>query len=102
MELVSIRELKSRLSEYTRRAESGERFSVTRNGREVAVLGPREEKELSGNAAIMADLVARGIVRPPKMSWEEARRRWQQPVFRVSNRGRSIVEDIRADRDGLE
>jgi prevent-host-death family protein len=37
---VGVRELRRDLSEYLRRVERGESFSVTSRGRAVAVLGP--------------------------------------------------------------
>ena len=40
MKRVSIREARDRLSALARRAESGERILITRNGRPVAELGP--------------------------------------------------------------
>jgi antitoxin (DNA-binding transcriptional repressor) of toxin-antitoxin stability system len=63
---VSVRELKSHLAEYIRRAESGEEIAVTRRGRRVIVL-----KQGSGNSTQdrkktldekLLDLQARGII----------------------------------------
>lgn len=60
---VSVRELKSKLAEYLRRAEAGEEIAVTRRGKRVAVL------RSDGNAGKpktleekLADLQARGII----------------------------------------
>lgn len=39
---IGVRELKARLSEHLRRAESGEQIVVTDRGRPVAMLGPAE------------------------------------------------------------
>lgn len=43
METVSIKELKAHLSEYLRKAASGERIAVTRRGAEIAEIGPLAE-----------------------------------------------------------
>jgi prevent-host-death family protein len=45
---VSVRELKSRLSEYLRRAENGEEVLVTSRGRPVARLMPARKRRSSG------------------------------------------------------
>jgi antitoxin (DNA-binding transcriptional repressor) of toxin-antitoxin stability system len=64
---VSVRELKSHLAEYIRRAESGEEIAVTRRGRRVIVL-----KQGSGNSTQdrkktleekLRNLEARGFIR---------------------------------------
>lgn len=54
---VSVRELKSRLSEYLRRAESGEEVVVTSRGREVARLLPPHTRRRATTAE--AELIAR-------------------------------------------
>jgi prevent-host-death family protein len=44
---VSVRELKSHLSEYLRRVGNGQRFVVTDRGRPVAELGPAGRADLT-------------------------------------------------------
>jgi prevent-host-death family protein len=60
---VSVRELKSRLTEYIRRAEAGEEIAVTRRGKRVAMLSrdttPSKPKTLEEK---LLDLRARGII----------------------------------------
>ena len=56
---IGVRELRHRLREVVRRAESGETFSVTLYGRTVATLGPA----MSGTS--LARLIEEGKVTPP-------------------------------------
>lgn len=62
---VSVREFKSKLSEYLRRAEAGEHIAVTRRGKQIARLLPNGEEE-SGRPKTLdekiRDLQARGII----------------------------------------
>lgn len=62
---AGIRELKDNLSAYIRRAEAGERVSVTAHGRVVAELVPPGTK--AGRAAMSRwdELVAAGVLHPP-------------------------------------
>ena len=60
---IGMRELRSTLSTFLRRAQQGERVVVTIDGRPVAQLGP-----LAGdmNGVSWEDLVARGAVIAPR------------------------------------
>ena len=42
MVAIGVRELKARLSEYLKRAQSGERLTVTDRGRAIAVISPAD------------------------------------------------------------
>lgn len=63
MTQIGMRELRSTLSTFLRRAQQGERVVVTIDGRPVAQLGP-----LAGDmdGVSLADLVARGAVIAPR------------------------------------
>ena len=65
---VGIRALKSRLSEFVRRAGNGETIVVTERGRPVAQLVPHRSEELPRR---LADLVRQGQVtlatKPPAL-----------------------------------
>jgi len=59
---VGIRELRSGLAAFVRRAESGESIVVTVGGRPAAVLGPVGQRE----QPTLDDLVALGVVEGPR------------------------------------
>lgn len=63
MASIGIRELRSSLATYLRRAQAGERIVVTSGGRPAAQLGP----VTGGDTGVsLPDLVARGLVEPPR------------------------------------
>ena len=62
---AGIRELKDNLSEYVRRAEAGERISVTAHGRVVAELGPADARARGRRLTRLERMIADGIARPP-------------------------------------
>lgn len=59
---IGIRELRRDLASLVRRAAAGEAVVVTVNGRPAAVLGPLGDTAPGG----LDDLVARGLVQPPR------------------------------------
>ena len=61
---IGTRELRSDLATHLRRAEGGERIVVTVDGRPVAQMGPLEPAK----GPTLADLVAVGLVDPPRRS----------------------------------
>jgi prevent-host-death family protein len=58
---VGVRELKARLSEHLRRAQSGERLLVTDRGKPIATLGPVGDE--ADRPAWLVQLAAEGRVR---------------------------------------
>ena len=54
---ISVRELKSRLSEYLRKVAAGEEVVVTSHGKEVARLSPPRARRRA--ASTQAELIAR-------------------------------------------
>lgn len=83
-ELVGIRELKARLSEYVGRAAAGERIVVTDRGRPVAHLVPLE------GASMIARGVEEGWITPASRT-----RLAPAPRFRSS---RSVADVLDEDR----
>jgi antitoxin (DNA-binding transcriptional repressor) of toxin-antitoxin stability system len=67
MSIVSIRDAKNRLPELVRRAEKGERITVTRNGKPVADITVHQKKGGIDFEAGDRWLKARGLKRPE--SW---------------------------------
>ena len=63
METVGIRELKSRLSHYVRRAEAGEVVVVTDRGRVVAELRPPGLGERAGIHPGLLEMERKGSIR---------------------------------------
>jgi prevent-host-death family protein len=59
---VGVRELKARLSEHLRRAQAGERVTVTDRGRPIATLGPPDEQKKPAHPAWLLQLAAEGKV----------------------------------------
>jgi prevent-host-death family protein len=75
---IGAYEAKTKFSELIGRAERGESFVVTKNGRPVARLVPVEEQEQEqarqAGERIMARLAAQG----PPVSEEETQRNWEE------------------------
>jgi prevent-host-death family protein len=90
---VGAYEAKTRFSELVARAEKGESFLVTKNGRPVARIGPVEDFDRA-NALQAADrLRALLAAQGPPLSAEEAQRNWEQ-----LKRGLEIEDDERMDQ----
>jgi prevent-host-death family protein len=82
---VGVRELKNNLSRYLDRVQQGEEVIVTDRGRPVARLSA-----LGHSADRLGELIATGVVRPPK-STQRAR-----PARRIEPKG--SVSDLVADQ----
>jgi prevent-host-death family protein len=64
---IGTRELRAQLAVALRRASAGERIVVTDSGRPLAQLGPIDAPNIStSNTIEMDELVARGVVIPPR------------------------------------
>ncbi len=88
MDVVGVRELKRRLSEYVERASRGEQLTVTERGRPKAVLGP-----LPGGDHI-ARGIAEGWITPPQSAGEAP------PAPKRVRAAASVYEMIDEDRTG--
>jgi len=66
---LGIRELRNATASAVRRAGSGERIVITVDGRPVAQLGPIEA---GAGTVTLDDLVARGLVVPPRRGDRDA------------------------------
>jgi prevent-host-death family protein len=64
MREVSTRELKDHLSELVHEVEAGGRLVITRSGRPVAALVPISALPTTDSGRVLAELAARGAVRP--------------------------------------
>jgi prevent-host-death family protein len=88
MATVGVRELKSRLSEFLRRAARGERVTVTDRGRPVAVIVPAAETPVDKKLLAM--------VREGLAKWDGGKP--PAPRRRVRLRGKPISDTVIGDR----
>ncbi|MCC7106989.1 MAG: type II toxin-antitoxin system prevent-host-death family antitoxin [Chloroflexi bacterium] len=66
---LTISELQAGLSGYLERVKAGEELVVTEDGKPVARVVPVvEEEPITSEEARRADLIRRGIIRPPSRS----------------------------------
>ncbi len=89
MATVGIRELKSRLSQYMKRVQRGERITVTDRGEPVAVIGPAG---VSPPTERLEGMLRRGAAR-----WEGGKPRGAARPARLTH-GPSVAEAIIEDR----
>jgi prevent-host-death family protein len=99
---VSVRELKSRLSEYLRRSEGGESFRVTRRGKVIGVLSPPNGAEDASARVETYDerlerkllaLVDKGV-----LHWRGGKPAGLNPPIKLMGEGPTISEMILEDR----
>lgn len=86
VQTIGAYEAKTRFSELIARAEKGESFVVTKNGREVAQITPAASFDRERARRAAERILAR--LGPPRVSEQEAQREWE-----------SLKADIEADRD---
>ena len=75
---VGAYEAKTRFSELIARAEKGESFTVTKNGRPVARINPIEMFDRERARRAFEELRILREMQGPPVSEEEARRNWAQ------------------------
>ena len=64
---VGMREFRANMSAFLRRAQAGERVTVTVDGRPIATLGPVSSDPSGAPMGVTVDdLVARGALLPPR------------------------------------
>lgn len=94
MQVVGLKVLKNKLSEYVRRAARGETVLVTDRERVVAELvPPREGRSPLAADALLAEAVRQGWVTPPLMVSRVPPPRL--PVARL----RDLLDDLARDRE---
>lgn len=93
---LGTRELRASLAAALRRARAGERIVITESGRPVAQLGPVDSPlAASATQVSMDELVARGLVVPPRRRVPESGLR-VTPVETYSGvRFDQVVRDLR-------
>jgi prevent-host-death family protein len=75
---VGAYEAKTKFSELIARAEKGESFTITKNGRPVARITPTQTFERQRARAAAQQLLRRLDEEGPRVSAEEAQRNWDQ------------------------
>ena len=95
MRRAGISELKARLSEYLDRVKAGEEVLVTERGRVIARISPVEGAERDESR--LAQLVRRGLVRPPRRTEPIDFSRFDRPADPEGLALRAILEE-REDR----
>lgn len=88
---VSVRDLKSRLSEFLRRVQAGEHIVVTDRGRPVARVEPIEPDQLTPEQRLALMAEAGEITQPKK-------RGRIKPTKPTRIRGRSVSATLLEDR----
>lgn len=91
---IGTRELRAQLAVALRRANAGERIVVTDSGRPLAQLGPIDAPNISSSAIEMDELVARGLVVPPRRRSDAGPRIIPVDVF-SGVRFDQVVRDLR-------
>jgi prevent-host-death family protein len=94
---VSVRELKSRLSEYLRRASEGEEVVVKSRGREVARLIPPRARRRPASSA--AELIARFRSQPWVRPGSGEKPKLPKPLIRIE-RGEKTLAKIVSEQRG--
>lgn len=74
---VGAYEAKTRLSELLDRAEKGEVFEITKNGRPVAKLSPLGEDARREQVLAAVESIKARLARGPRVSPEESQRDWE-------------------------
>lgn len=94
---VPVGELKNRLSEYLRLVRAGEEILVTDHGEVVAELRkPSRAAELEQNP--FADLIRRGLARPPSRPHDPKLYRRFKPVLKGVT-AQQLLDEEREERD---
>lgn len=91
MERVTIGKLRNQLSAYLRKVKAGETVIVCDRNTPVARLEPMSETD---TGQVMAELVAKGIVRAPMQPWRPELLSCEPPASRTS-----IVQTLLEERD---
>jgi prevent-host-death family protein len=81
MATIPQRELRNNITEVLRRAEAGERLTVTVNGRPVAELGPLPGHQRGTPAELLRRILAEG---PVDQSWADDLRRMRDEDLAAS------------------
>ena len=88
MKIASVTQAKNGLSALLQEIERGESVLITSRGRPIATLAPYDPEDL-GDEELLAEMVARGVVRPRRKKLDVdrflARERPKMPLGMTAN-----------------
>lgn len=93
---ISVRELKSRLSEYLRKVAAGEEVVVTSHGKEVARLVPPRSRRRA--ASTEAELIARFRSLPWVRPGSGEKPALPKPLIRIGEGDKTLAEIVNEQR----
>ena len=93
---ISVRELKSRLSEYLRKVAAGEEVVVTSHGKEVAWLVPPRSRRRGASAE--AELIARFRNLPWVRPGSGGKPALPKPLIRIRKGEKTLAEIVSEGR----
>ena len=93
---ISVRELKSRLSEYLRKVAAGEEVVVTSRGKEVARLSPPRARRRA--ASTQAELIARFRNLPWLRPGSGEKPALPKPLIRIRKGEKTLAEIVSEQR----
>lgn len=98
MKKASVTQAKNGLSALLQEVERGETVLITSRGRPIATLAPYDLEGL-GDDELLADMIARGVVRPPRkkldLEWFLTRERPKLPPGMTA---RDLIDWVREKR----
>lgn len=94
---ISVRELKSHLSEYLRRVAEGEEVVVTSHGKEVARLVPPRSRRRTGSAE--AELIARFRGLPWVRPGSNEKPVLPKPLARIAKGEKTLAQIVSEQRE---
>ena len=98
MKKASVTQAKNGLSALLQEVERGETVLITSRGRPIATLAPYDLEGLGGDE-MLADMVARGVARPPRKKLDVerflARERPKMPPGMTAN---DLIDWVRRER----
>jgi prevent-host-death family protein len=93
---ISVRELKSRLSEYLRKVAAGEEVVVTSHGKEVARLMPPRSRRRTASTG--AELIARFRSLPWVRPGSGEKPALPKPLLRIAKGEKTLAEIVSEQR----
>ena len=98
MKIASVTRAKNGLSALLQEVERGETVLITSRGRPIATLAPYDLEGLDGDE-ILADMVARGVVHPPRKNLDVERfLSRERPKMPPGMTARDLIDWVRGGR----